>query len=869
MIAALPGAGIVALAALAMLASAPGAALAVTVEARTATSADDAEEFASGKVYINSSDLELVFDTSVQTVGMRWAALAIPPGATITAAYIQFAAKEAHSEATTLTLRGQAADNPIAFTTVAGNVSTRPRSTAAATWTPAAWLAGEIGANQRTSDLSAVIQEIVNRPGWLSGNALAIIVAGTGHRTAYAYDGRAASAPLLHVEYTTGPVFEAPPVARLTVSQVASPALTVLADGSTSTDGDATPIAIYRFDFGDGTAAVTTSAPTATAQHTYATSGDYTVTLIATDTGGNPSAPVIATVAVTAASPPPPPTGATVEKRTLASADDAEESASGSMYLTSSDLELVFDTSVQTIGMRWTALAIPPGATITAAYIQFAAKSAHTEATSLTLRGQAADNPLAFTTGAGNVSTRPRTTAATTWTPAAWLAGEAGANQRTTDLSGVIQEIVSRPGWASGNALAIIISGSGRRAAYSYDGRAASAPLLHVEYTTGPVSEAPPVARLTVSQLASPALTVLADGSTSTDADATPIASYRFTFGDGAAAVTTTAPTATAQHTYAASGNYTVTLIATDTGGSASAPVTANVNVIPPGGTQVAVYTGYYDTHHPGNTQPKPSPWIGSPNTVFVGQPDSPGSSTLDWDTSALRVENLTGGSLSGVVVTADIGSKRFDLWGANTIPAGWNLVLAQTFFEAFDGSDLNAAGCYDCNPNDCLTKVSSVIPVVRVTIGGTTTVYYDTGQQLNTNGVDAAGCPYTGERNDESQAWERVYTQLPAGYVVQRDAAGEVTLVTSPALELWMAAPYPNPSHGRLVFSFRTGGTGEVRLGVYDITGRLVRQSVNSILGAGDYRNAMDLSGLASGAYFCRLTTPEGSRHKTFMLVH
>src|SRR5206468_13117928 len=40
-----------------------------------------------------------------------------------------------------------------------------------------------------------------------------------------------------------------------------------------------------------------------------------------------------------------------------------------------------------------------------------------------------------------------------------------------------------------------------------------------------------------------------------------------------------TAPTATATHTYAAGGTYTVTLIATDTGGKQSAPATASVTV--------------------------------------------------------------------------------------------------------------------------------------------------------------------------------------------------------------------------------------------------------------------------------------------------
>jgi len=46
----------------------------------------------------------------------------------------------------------------------------------------------------------------------------------------------------------------------------------------------------------------------------------------------------------------------------------------------------------------------------------------------------------------------------------------------------VIQEIVDRGGWAGGNSLVIIISGTGERVAESYDGASSAAPLLHVEY---------------------------------------------------------------------------------------------------------------------------------------------------------------------------------------------------------------------------------------------------------------------------------------------------------------------------------------------------------------------------------------------------
>ncbi len=58
-----------------------------------------------------------------------------------------------------------------------------------------------VGLDRRRPDLSAVIQEMVDRPGWASRNSLALIIAGTGHRTAKAFEGDGAGAPLLHVEY--------------------------------------------------------------------------------------------------------------------------------------------------------------------------------------------------------------------------------------------------------------------------------------------------------------------------------------------------------------------------------------------------------------------------------------------------------------------------------------------------------------------------------------------------------------------------------------------------------------------------------------------------------------------------------------------
>ena len=166
-----------------------------------------------------------------------------------------------------------------------------------------------------------------------------------------------------------------------------------------------------------------------------------------------------------------------------AGSDDAEERASGSIYRSSSDLELVYDRDDQTVGMRFVGVSIPQGATIVSAYVQFQADERTTETTALTIQGQAHDNAPAFALITHDISGRTTTNAAVSWAPVPWeTVGAAGPDEQTPDIAWVVQEIVSRPGWTSGNSLVIIITGSGKRVAESYNGDQAGAPLLHVEY---------------------------------------------------------------------------------------------------------------------------------------------------------------------------------------------------------------------------------------------------------------------------------------------------------------------------------------------------------------------------------------------------
>jgi hypothetical protein len=185
-----------------------------------------------------------------------------------------------------------------------------------------------------------------------------------------------------------------------------------------------------------------------------------------------------------------------LDVRVGSSSDDAEERETGGMRLTSSDLELTRDDGNQSIGLRFGNVTVPAGAVVTSAYIQFTADESSSEATSLTLFGQASTDPATFSGTKFDVSGRPRTGASVGWTPDPWVRGDAGPAQRTPELRDLIQEIVDQSGWSSGNSVAVIITGSGLRTAEAFDGQSQQAPLLHVEYEgdgTEPVNQAPTV----------------------------------------------------------------------------------------------------------------------------------------------------------------------------------------------------------------------------------------------------------------------------------------------------------------------------------------------------------------------------------------
>lgn len=169
---------------------------------------------------------------------------------------------------------------------------------------------------------------------------------------------------------------------------------------------------------------------------------------------------------------------ASISKRISHSYDDAEED-DGDMSRTSSDL----DMGEEWIGLRFQGLTIPQGATITNAYIQFTADASDNGSTSLRIYGEDEDDADQFSSSDDDITDRTRTSAYKNWTPTSWTSN---STYNSEDIKTIVQEIVNRTGWSSGNDMAFIIKPiSGERDAYSYNQSSSKAPLLVIEYQNG------------------------------------------------------------------------------------------------------------------------------------------------------------------------------------------------------------------------------------------------------------------------------------------------------------------------------------------------------------------------------------------------
>ena len=193
----------------------------------------------------------------------------------------------------------------------------------------------------------------------------------------------------------------------------------------------------------------------------------------------------------------------------VASADDGEEFVSdvndtnpaGTTRITSDDLDLTWDTgagypagsvaSDQLVGLRFVNVTVPADAVVVSATITFTADATSPDNdVTLIFNGEASVTPEAYVAGQSNNNISSR---ATTAASASWDAPQFTNNLEytTSNIGPVVAEILGLEDWASGNAMAFVITApEGQetfRLAHSFNsGDGSNAPVLTINYYVPP-----------------------------------------------------------------------------------------------------------------------------------------------------------------------------------------------------------------------------------------------------------------------------------------------------------------------------------------------------------------------------------------------
>ena len=581
-----------------------------TLTFQIGTASDDLEEYLPGPnqtqtvgaLDVGSSDLEFGTEAAgnmdPQLVGLRFTNVAIPKGALVLHAYLQFQVDNTtkNTDPANIWIKAQDGDNPLTFNdTVPFNISARPMLMDSVYWPipVGSWsTTGQNGADQRSADLAALVQAIVDRGGWTSGNALVLTLQGTGLREAESYDGLPAGAAKLIVEFIPAVVVsmqvndanddleEYLPGANQTqtvgymdagssdlelgneaAGNIDPQLVGVRFRGLNVPPGALIKNAYLQFQVDNTSKNTDPTSIWITAQDesnplTFDANITYNISSRPTlndsvywgipagswattgEQGADQRSPDLAQLVQTLVNRPDwalgnsmvfllsgtglreaesfdgLPAGApqlvieyipsiTAVFAVSAENDDLEEYIAGpgqtqplgTVDVGSSDLELgnasAGSKDPQLVGVRFPNVTLTSNAVVNHAYLQFQVDntSKNTDPTNIWIKAQDADNPAAFDDmQLFSVSSRPTLQDSVYWSVplGSWTTiGQSGADQRSADIAPLVQALVNRNGWTSGNAMVFTLYGTGLREAESYEGLPEGAAKLIIETLGG------------------------------------------------------------------------------------------------------------------------------------------------------------------------------------------------------------------------------------------------------------------------------------------------------------------------------------------------------------------------------------------------
>jgi PKD repeat protein len=242
------------------------------------------------------------------------------------------------------------------------------------------------------------------------------------------------------------------------------------------------------WNFGDGSSVRGELNPV----HTYTKPGVYTVILTTLNEGGRSTVTRQITVqpaplpATPLPSPTPNPAPQQLIIQVVDGADDVNEV--GNEFQVTDNRIWLGNAGTQDrrsyTGLRFQKVLIPQGATILSAHIELYLPEQQWIEMHFNIGAEAADNSSPFTRDNKPSNRALTVTQVEHASSNRWSAGEW---QSLDDIKLVIQEVVNRPGWTSGNSLSLIFQGFGggswgRKFVSSYDGDPAHAPRLVITY---------------------------------------------------------------------------------------------------------------------------------------------------------------------------------------------------------------------------------------------------------------------------------------------------------------------------------------------------------------------------------------------------
>jgi hypothetical protein len=366
-------------------------------------SSDDAEQENDEMDTLHDDDIDAGWegdpeDLNTLTAGLRFQNLPIPKGATIEAAYLEVCSHEAKApeDVANITIVAHKHANAPTFT-MDELLTDRPETNASVLWE----VAEEWGlwTFHQSADFAPVVQEIIDMDEWAYGNSIALILKGENQGTS---------------DFENAREFEA-------FENIADPE-----DGGDGTNHpERVPKLIIEFSF-----------ESSIFDASIVGNGD-----MATDTLDD----------------------GTIVTFELSS-DDAEQENDEMDTLHDDDIDAGWegdpeDLNILSAGLRFQDVSIPKGITIDSAFLVVCSHEAKApeDVALITIVGEAHDDAPTYTMDA-LITDRTQTTASVMWE----IAEEWGlwTYHQSVNIAPVIQEIIDREGWQSGNAIALMLLGS-------------------------------------------------------------------------------------------------------------------------------------------------------------------------------------------------------------------------------------------------------------------------------------------------------------------------------------------------------------------------------------------------------------------------